>query len=331
MRVVKTLREHLSLARKQYFANQNAVEKWKRKRKREPHEVSVYYKICKYLPFEVTNKRVRGWRHERILPDGGKITTKADETITPGDIFVLIAAIKVFQDYKDKIVTGTDTNDLSTAVLSVVINYTEFAKKYIRSHDKAKLLLTLERLFSYHAFWHDADGSVTTQRYLYNFSLDAGQKNLTLTISKGFAELCDDYGWLVNFEQIQKITSPTARALFLYFSSNSGSDFNQETLEGWLDMKNDNSKQRCKNRDTIKNALIELTPIFLKTFTFNAGEKCHIEKIKIEDKKDSPPQGEASPLKGEICVISPLRGEKRSPAGGNPFQKPSSQSAETLG
>ncbi len=253
----KSLKAHLDEARKQYFAKNKPVESWTKQPERKENEVSVYYKICKYLPFEVTNKRVKGWEHTRSLPDGGYIETRAHETITPGDIFVLISAIKVFQDNFKSVVPSVDDGK---KMLSVTINYSEFAKKYIRSHDKNKLLKTLKRLFSYHAFWHAQDGTVQAQRYLYDFSLDAGQKNLTLTISKGFADLCNDYGWLIKFEQLQDINSPTARALFLYLSCNTGCEFKQETIEHWLDMKRGDNKAKSAsdNKRQIVKAMEEL-------------------------------------------------------------------------
>ena len=255
-----TLKAHLDAARKEFFAKKQPAEPWTNRPERADNEVNVYYKICKYLPFEVTNKRVKGWEHVRALPDGGRIETRAHETITPGDIFVLIAAIKVFQDNLKNIIPSVDDGK---KMLSVSISYSEFAKKYIKNHDRKMLLKILKRLYSYHAFWHEPDGKVTTQRYLYDFSLDEGQKNLTLTISKGFADLCNDYGWLVNFEQLQEISSPTARALFIYLSCNTGCEFKQETIEHWLDMKrginkaksaSDNKRQILKALDELKSA-----------------------------------------------------------------------------
>ena len=255
----KTLKQHLNEARKEYFSKLKPVAKWSKKPVRQDHEVRVYYKIPKYLPFEVTNKRVRGWEHIRTLPDGGTLRTRAHETVTPGDIFVLIAAIKVFQDNWNDVVPSLFE---SQEMITVTIGYSEFAKKYIKHHDRKMLIRILENLYSYHAFWQKPDGSIATQRYLYNFSLDQGQKNLTLTISKAFAGLCEDYGWLVNFDLLQKISSPTARALFLYLGCNSGNEFKQETIEHWLDMKRNvknPAKSASDNKRQIKKALDELS------------------------------------------------------------------------
>jgi hypothetical protein len=286
----KTLKAHLDEARRQYFAKLRPAEPWTKQPERQENEVAVYYKICKYLPFEVTNKRVKGWEHVRTLPDGGRIETRAHETITPGDIFVLISAIKVFQDNINNIVPSVVE---SKEMLTVSINYTEFAKKYIRSHDKGKLLKTLKRLYSYHAFWHTPEGEVTAQRYLYDFDLDTGHKNLTLTISKAFAELCNSYGWLINFKQLQDINSPTARTLFLYLSTNTGCEYRQETIEHWLDMKQGTSGTVRDNKKQIKKAFDELqTAEVIKSYTITGKGNFQIIH---SDKKSSPVTAEMVP------------------------------------
>jgi hypothetical protein len=251
----KTLKACLDEARKKYFAKLKPAEPWTNRPKRKPHEVGVFYKICQSLPCEVTNKRIQGWKHIKHLSDGGYIKMKADETVTPGDIFVLISAIKVFQDNQTDIVSGIVDNE---ELLTVSISYSKFSKVYLQNHDKKMLLRTLENLYSFHAIWYDIDGSVTPTRYLYNFKLDAGRKNLTLTISNKFAGLCEKYGWLINFDKLQFINSPTARALFLYLSNNPGLEFKQETLECMLNMKQGNSGFKRDNKRQLKIAFREL-------------------------------------------------------------------------
>lgn len=259
---------------------------------RQPHQVSIYRKICKCLPFEVTNKRVKGWEHCRSLPDGSKLNMEAKETITPGDMFVLIAAIKVLQDFPEKI---TETMIQDAAILEITINYRLFITKYVNHSNKEKLKQSLKRLASFKIYWEKIDGESIPHRYLYEFSIDKGAKNICFSISKKFVFYCDRYGWLVNFSKLQEISSPTARALFLYFAANSGKIFKQATLEHWLDMPGGTSIKSRDNRKQIKRALEELLKVgVLNDFSFENDsvhivQSRHKNKIMHNKKKTLPP------------------------------------------
>lgn len=237
------------------------------------HQVSVYDKICRYLPLEVTNKRVKGWEHSRSLPDGSMLKMEAKETITPGDIFILIAAIKVFQDFRDTI---TETTLQGQEILEIRIKYRLFMTKYVKHRNDDKLLDSLKRLASFKVYWESISGRVTPNRYLYEFGIDENKQHLTLSISKKFAFYCDRHGWLLNFTKLQQINSPSARALFLYLSINSGKIFKQDTLEKCLDMSRGTSTQSRDNRKQIKRALLELINVgVVEEFWFD-GDRVNI-------------------------------------------------------
>ena len=255
---------------------------------RQEYQVSVYYRLCKYLPFEVSNKRVKGWEYQRALPDGGKLVMIAHETITPGDVFVLIAGIKVFQDHQDLVLPSTiQSLNKMVELLSITINWKHLRQEYLKHNNLEKLVESLRRLSSFQAVWYLNDGSVINHRYLWDYSLDSGQHNVTLTISKAFAILCFEKGWLLNFNYLQRISSPTGRALFLYFSSNSGLLYKQETLERWLGLMTDGSKKARDNRKQIKRALEELVRVgFLEEYSLSGGK---VNIIHRRHKKGTPP------------------------------------------
>jgi hypothetical protein len=256
--------------------------------KRQQYQVRIYYRLSKYLPFEVVNKRIIGWKHQRPLPDGGRVVMTANETITPGDIFVLIAAIKVFQDNKDAVMqSNIQQKDKSIELLSITVSYESFKKKYIMHNNYYKLIDTLVRLASFQVSWYRSNGKFDLHRYLWNFAIDAGKQNITFTISKSFAELCVTRGWLLNFNYLQNISSPTARALFLYFSTNSGQRYKLETLQKWLDMPSGDSRRARDNRKQIKRALSELVSAgFLVGYGLQSGT---VNLVHSSHKTGTPP------------------------------------------
>jgi hypothetical protein len=211
-------------------------------------KVKVEMDLIHYLPFSVTNKRTKGWE---MIKDYGKYKTisRAWETITDTDIFILIAAVKAFQDAnQDDIEQGQIIHDRPTIALK--INIHTFMFNYLDNHDKDYLLQSLRRLSSYQIFFveknHEAE-----HRYMLGYEVK--DNILTLILNKKWYDACVKNGWSLKFDYIRQLQK-TARALYLYIAAQDNTALYQQTLERALGL----TATKTDNRKSIKRAFQEL-------------------------------------------------------------------------
>lgn len=245
---------------------------------RLPNQVAVYEQILTRLPFVITNKRDknRNMRIEKLYSNGIKTTIMANEQITPTDIYVLIGAVKVFEDRTKMINSDVERSDLfKKPMIKVKIGIYDFLHNYTGLMNKEVFKDTLIRLASLQMTISKADGSQCQQRYLYDYDVSEKNKTVEFIISKAFYDLCTGSElWMLNWDKALKIKSQTGKALFLYLSKNSGNIFSQDFFENLLDMDNSNSADARDNRRQIKNALNEICAAeFINNFQYNSVTK----------------------------------------------------------
>lgn len=210
--------------------------------------VKIQFDIMHYLPFSCTNKRVRGWE---MVKDWGdyKIICRAWETITDADVFIMIAAVKAFQDSnKGDIEHGQMIHDRPTIALK--INVHTFMNGYLSQHNREYLMQSLRRLSSMQAIEIDKDGE-RENRYLLGYDLT--RNVLTLILNKKWYDACVRRGWTLKFDFVRQFQK-TARALYLYLSAQRNTAFYQATLETALGLES----REDNNRAAIRKAFEEL-------------------------------------------------------------------------
>lgn len=221
---------------------------------RKEHQVAVLRDLGKDLPFEITNKRVKGWSFIKQT-ENGYLEYKAHETITPSDIYTFIGALKALQDNEDFTTIGT-LNGNEYYSLEIPLNI--LMKKYLHNNDKKLVINTFRRLATFQVTKHFNDGSESLKRFVYDYSLTANQSKIKITVSALFLNLLYDNPWLLNYDIMMQIKSNLAKALFLYFTSNRRKYYKQSTIENELGMKCNTSKITANNRIHIKKAINEL-------------------------------------------------------------------------
>jgi hypothetical protein len=215
-------------------------------------KVKIEMDLIHYLPFSVTNKRTKGW--EQIKENkrkGYKTIARAWETITDADIFVLIAAVKAFQDSNsNELELGQMIHDRPTIALK--INVHAFMKHYLGNHDKYYLMQSLRRLSSYQIFFINVkDKHEAEHRYMLGYEVK--DNILTLILNKKWYDACVAHGWALKFDFVRQFQK-TARALYLYLSAQDSTAMYQDTLERALGLEGRDDN----NRTAIKKAFDEL-------------------------------------------------------------------------
>ena len=213
------------------------------------NKVKVEMDLIHYMPFSVTNKRIKGWEQIKEYK-GYKTIARAWETITDTDIFILIAAVKAFQDRTNELEHGQIIHDRPTIALK--INVHVFMRHYLNNHDRDYLIQSLRRLASYQIFFIDTENKHEAEhRYMLGYDID--DNALTLILSKKWYDACIAKGWSLKFDYIKQFQK-TARAIYLYIAGQRHTAFYQETLERVLDLNGRDNN----NRAAIKKAFQEL-------------------------------------------------------------------------
>lgn len=238
--------------------------------------VKLNHDILHYIPCSTSNVRTKGWQEIKKFP-WGHLEMRAWETINVTDIFVLIAAIKTFQDHITDIQAGEIISDRKTLTLKVEL--WRFAKFYVKSNDYRTIEQHFKRLSSFQVFCHSNTGEMSEQRFILGFDIKTDEKQtkwLTVIMNKELYDACINRGLTINFSLLQDITGQTARALFMYITGQKSKAFYQQTLETALNLQLDSYENRrrikeafdaLKAADCITEAkLVKNTPGYLFSY-----------------------------------------------------------------
>lgn len=230
-------------------------------------KVKITKKIMHYIPCSTSQKRQKGWDTTKIY-DWGKIRTFAIETINLDDLFVLIAIVKVFQDFEHFTEEGKIIDYKPT--ISLTVKFWFFINEYLDTHDTEFVKRSLQRLISWKVIFTQNNGNENTQEYLIDYKIfeKEGIKYITFVLNKIFFNACKNKGLLINFNALRKIKSNMARALFVYMEGRTKTkSFYQSTLETILELNKTNMPSYAKRAEIKKAFEILKDNLLIQNFT----------------------------------------------------------------
>lgn len=206
--------------------------------------------------------RVKPWRIVKTFHGKGiiEVEATANEEIRVNDVLTLIGITGVIQD---AIECGAATVSLhkaagnqEIALVSVVLSSYKFCLAAAGDHNVAEFVATLERLQSYNCRYKTEDGSVGSNKYIYEYCHDVESKQISVLMKKNHVDYFAAHGWVLDVNDIRaRVKKSGEQALVLYLSQQPGGRFHIDTLSGRINIKCAEKKERRRKMREIISGL----------------------------------------------------------------------------